>query len=199
MTQVSTAEQLNLPAPIDSRELRHTFGTFATGVTVVTTRTPDGVPHGATVNAFTAVSLEPPLAQVTLTRSSKAAQYLDGAPFAINILSAAQQDVALHFAGKPMQGAPEWVLDGGVPVLCGNAGTLECCPWNVYDGGDHIIVIGEVVSLEYDRTAEPLVFYGGKFRAMGELIDGAPWNLSGDGPDSGWFAGSRSFKALYSR
>lgn len=199
MTQVSTAEQLNLPAAIDSRELRHTFGTFATGVTVVTTRTPDGVPHGATVNAFTAVSLEPALAQVTLTRSSKAAQYLDGAPFAINILSAAQQDVALHFAGKPMQGAPEWVLDGGVPVLCGNAGTLECRPWNVYDGGDHIIVIGEVVSLEYDLTAEPLVFYGGKFRAMGELIDGAPWNLSGDGPDSGWFAGSRSFKALYSR
>jgi flavin reductase (DIM6/NTAB) family NADH-FMN oxidoreductase RutF len=192
-------EQLSLTAPIDTRELRHTFGTFATGVTVVTTRTPDGVPHGATVNAFTAVSLEPPLAQVTLTRSSKAAQYLDGAPFAINILSAAQRDVALHFAGKPMDGGPDWALDGGVPVLCGNAGTLECRPWNVYDGGDHLIVIGEVVSLEYDRTAEPLVFYGGKFRAMGELIDGAPWNLCGDGPECGWFAGSRAFKALYTR
>jgi flavin reductase (DIM6/NTAB) family NADH-FMN oxidoreductase RutF len=97
-----------------------------------------------------------------------------------------------------MRGGPEWELDGGVPVLCGNVGTLECRPWNVYDGGDHIIVIGEVVSLEYDLAAEPLVFYGGKFRTMGELIDGAPWNLSGDGPESGWFAGSRVFKALYS-
>ena len=64
---------------IDTRELRHAFGTFATGVTVVTCRSDDGVPHGATVNAFTAVSLDPPLAQVTLTRTSRAARYLEGA------------------------------------------------------------------------------------------------------------------------
>ena len=65
---------------IEERELRHAFGTFATGVTVVTTRTDDGVPHGATVSAFTAVSLDPPLAQVTLTRSSRGARYLEAAP-----------------------------------------------------------------------------------------------------------------------
>ncbi|MFJ6310574.1 MULTISPECIES: flavin reductase family protein [Micrococcaceae] len=180
-------------APIDTRELRHAFGTFATGVTVVTTRSDDGVPHGATVNAFTAVSLDPPLAQVTLTRTSRAARYLEGAPFAINILSLEQMDVALHFAGKVMDEEPEWTVDGTVPVLTKNAATLECRPWNIYDGGDHIIVVGEVIAMEITRRP-PLLFYGGKFREIGRLVEGAPWDHSGDAPESGWFAGSSSFK-----
>jgi flavin reductase (DIM6/NTAB) family NADH-FMN oxidoreductase RutF len=181
---------------VDARELRHAFGTFATGVTVVTTRTDDGVPHGATVNAFTAVSLDPPLAQVTLTRTSRAARYLEGAPFAINILSLAQMDVALHFAGKVTDEEPDWTLDGNVPVLTGNAATLECRPWNIYDGGDHIIVVGEVIAMEITKR-EPLLFFGGKFRQIGRLVEGAPWDHSGDAPESGWFAGSSSFKSLH--
>jgi len=183
---------------IDTRELRHAFGVFATGVTVVTTRSEDGVPHGATVNAFTAVSLDPPLAQVTLTRKSRAARYLEGAPFAINILSLEQMDVALHFAGKVLDEGPEWRLDGNVPVLLKNAATLECRPWNIYDGGDHIIVVGEVISIETTKR-EPLLFFGGKFRQIGRLVEGAPWDHSGDAPESGWFAGARSFKPLNRR
>jgi flavin reductase (DIM6/NTAB) family NADH-FMN oxidoreductase RutF len=182
--------------PIDTRELRHTFGTFATGVTVVTCRSEDGVPHGATVNAFTAVSLDPPLAQVTLTRTSRAARYLEGAPFAINILSLEQMDVALHFAGKVLDEEPEWTLDGNVPVLLKNAATLECRPWNIYDGGDHIIVVGEVISMEITKR-EPLLFFGGKFRHIGRFVEGAPWDHSGDAPESGWFAGAKSFKPLH--
>jgi len=181
---------------IDARELRHVFGTFATGVTVVTTRTDDGVPHGATVNAFTAVSLDPPLAQVTLTRTSRAARYLEGAPFAINILSLEQLDVALHFAGKVMKEEPGWALDGNVPVLTKNAATLECRPWNIYDGGDHIIVVGEVIAMQITQR-EPLLFFGGKFRQIGRLVEGAPWDHSGDGPESGWFAGASSFKPFH--
>ncbi|MCB5293717.1 flavin reductase family protein [Arthrobacter sp. SO3] len=181
---------------IDTRELRHAFGTFATGVTVVTCRSDDGVPHGATVNAFTAVSLDPPLAQVTLTRTSRAARYLEGAAFAINILSLEQMDVALHFAGKVLDEEPEWTLDGNVPVLTRNAATLECRPWNVYDGGDHIIVVGEVIGMEITKR-EPLLFFGGKFRQIGRLVEGAPWDHSGDAPESGWFAGSSSFKPLH--
>ena len=181
---------------IDSRELRHAFGRFATGVTVVTTRGAEGEPHGATVNAFTAVSLDPPLAQVTLTRSSKAAKYLENSCFAINILSVDQMDTALHFAGKVMSEGPEWTLDGDVPILIGNAATLECKPWNVYDGGDHIIVVGEVVALDISQT-EPLLFFGGKFRHLGELVEGSPWSQSGDGLDGGWFAGATSFKSFH--
>ncbi|WP_029705062.1 flavin reductase family protein [Arthrobacter sp. TB 26] len=181
---------------IEKRELRHAFGTFATGVTVVTTRTEDGVPHGATVNAFAAVSLDPPLALVTLTRASRAARYLEGAPFAINILSLEQMDVALHFAGKVHDAEPEWTLDGSVPVLTGNAATLECRPWNIYDGGDHIVVVGEVIAMDITKL-EPLVFYGGEFHAMGHRVAGAQWDPSGDAPESGWFAGSSSFRPLH--
>jgi flavin reductase (DIM6/NTAB) family NADH-FMN oxidoreductase RutF len=182
---------------VDNLDLRHAFGRFATGVTVVTTRTADGVPHGATVNAFTAVSLDPPLAQVTLTRTSRAARYLEGTPFAINILSLEQMDVALHFGGKVLDDEPEWALAGNVPVLLKNAATLECRPWNIYDGGDHIIVVGEVIAMDItDR--QPLLFFDGKFREMGRLVEGAPWDHPGDAPGSGWFAGSSTFKRMHS-
>lgn len=182
---------------VDNFDLRHAFGRFATGVTVVTTRTADGVPHGATVNAFTAVSLDPPLAQVTLTRTSRAARYLEGTPFAINILSLEQMDVALHFCGKMLDDEPEWTLADNVPVLLKNAATLECRPWNIYDGGDHIIVVGEVIAMHItDR--QPLLFFGGNFREIGRLVEGAPWDRSGDAPESGWFAGSSTFKRMRS-
>lgn len=166
---------------IDPRDLRHAFGRFGTGVTVVTTRNDDGEAHGATVSAFTSVSLDPPLAQVTLMRESKLSSYVMGQPFAINIMSAAQQDACLHFAGKPMKGGPEWGASAtGVPVLAGNAATLECRPWAVYDGGDHLIVVGEVVALEIAPSA-PLLFFGGKFHHLGGLVGGAPWDFCGDG------------------
>jgi flavin reductase (DIM6/NTAB) family NADH-FMN oxidoreductase RutF len=180
---------------VDPRELRNTFGQFATGVTVVTCRSADGTPHGATVNAFTAVSLDPPLAQVTLTRSSKAAQYLEDAPFAINILSQGQLDVAWHFAGKALPEEPAWTLDGEVPVLLENKATLECRPWRIYDGGDHVIVIGEVHKLEITER-EPLLFFGGKFREIGPLSGPSPWHHSGDSLETGWFSGADAFKPL---
>jgi flavin reductase (DIM6/NTAB) family NADH-FMN oxidoreductase RutF len=181
--------------PIEPRELRNAFGTFATGVTVVTCRSEDGVPHGATVNAFTAVSLDPPLAQVTLTRTSRAARYLDGTPFAINILSQDQLDLAWHFAGKPLPHEPAWSLDGTIPVLLENKATLECKPWRIYDGGDHIIVIGEVQKLEVSDR-EPLLFFGGKFREIGRPAGSSHWHHGGDSLENGWFSGAESFKTL---
>lgn len=186
------------PLPqIDPRDLRHAFGKFATGVTVVTCRTPDGVPHGATVNAFTAVSLDPPLAQVTLIRGNKVSGYLQDSPFAINIMSAGQLDTCLNFAGKPMKGPVAWRADEqGIPVLEGNIATLECEPWATYDGGDHLIVIGRVVALHSDDTREPLSFFGGKFREIGDYVGGAPWAACGDSLASGWFEGSTDFNAF---
>ncbi|MDT7601733.1 MAG: hypothetical protein QOK26_3810, partial [Pseudonocardiales bacterium] len=92
---------------VDPRELRSCLGHFATGVTVITCDG-DGTPHGATVNAFSAVSLDPPLVLVSLDRKSKACKYLDGRPFTVNVLTEPQDDVALHFAGRPMSSGPEW-------------------------------------------------------------------------------------------
>jgi flavin reductase (DIM6/NTAB) family NADH-FMN oxidoreductase RutF len=174
---------------METRELRNAFGRFATGVTVVTCTNEEGDPHGATVNAFTAVSLEPALAQVTLGRTSKACQFLAGKPFAINVLAAHQLDVAWHFAGRPADQAPTWVDGPTAPLLEGAATTISCQPWRTYDGGDHLIVIGEVEQVEItDR--DPLLFHGGQFRYLSPDHDAAPgihWGGSVDCPTSGWF------------
>ena len=114
---------------MDARTLRDIFGQFASGVTVITCRNADGEPHGATVTAFTSVSLEPALCQVTLTRKSKACGFLSDAPFAVNILGADQVDTAMHFAGRPQVPGPVWADGPTAPLLCGAATTLSCTPW----------------------------------------------------------------------
>ena len=99
---------------IDPRELRRCLGHFATGVTVITCGVQDGAPHGATVNAFTAVSLEPPLVLVSLDRRSKLCSLLEAdRPFTVNVLEAAQKELALHFAGRPNQDVV-WDADSDV-------------------------------------------------------------------------------------
>ncbi|PXY22600.1 flavin reductase family protein [Prauserella muralis] len=173
---------------LDQRDLRDAFGRFATGVTVVTCRTDDGEPHGATVNAFTAVSLEPALCQVTLTRASKACRYLERAPFAVNVLAAGQQDLAWHFAGRPRTPGPRWLPGPTAPVLAGNAATLSCRPWRTYDGGDHVLVLGEVTHLDLTDD-DPLLFFAGRFRTLGAPGATDHWAASLDCPEAGWFAG----------
>jgi flavin reductase (DIM6/NTAB) family NADH-FMN oxidoreductase RutF len=183
--------------PMDPRDLRNAFGQFATGVTVVTCTNADGEPHGATVNAFTAVSLEPALAQVTLSRNAKACEYLDGQPFTINVLADDQLDVAWHFAGRPADQAPQWITGPTAPLLAGAATTISCRPWRTYDGGDHLIIIGEVEAVaQTDRL--PLLFHGGQFRYLSPRHDRAPglhWGGSLDCPTSGWFD-AESFRPL---
>ena len=180
---------------MDQRVLRNAFGTFATGVTVVTCTNNDGEPHGATVNAFTAVSLEPALAQVTLGRNSKACEYLKGRPFAINVLAADQLEVAWHFAGRPAAVPPQWADGPAAPLLEGAATTISCRPWRTYDGGDHVIVIGEVERVDItDR--DPLLFHGGKFRHLSPLETGVGWSSSLDCPDHGWFDATAVFTPL---
>lgn len=170
---------------VDASELGNAFGQFATGVTVVTTQGTDGSPCGAMVTAFAAVSLDPPLAQITLARTVKAAKYLEGSSFAINILSIDQLETAKHFAGQPSGSEPEWTHAGEAPELLGNAATLRCRPWDAYDGGDHIIVVGEVRSLTVNG-ADPLLFHEGKFCSIGDQIE--------NHLDNGWFPGVASFQ-----
>lgn len=180
---------------MDQRALRDAFGRFATGVTVVTCTTDDGQPHGATVNAFTAVSLEPALCQVTLARKARACAYLDGRPFTVNVLADDQLDVAWHFAGRAADVPPAW-LDGPTsPLLDGVAASISCRPWRTYDGGDHLIVIGEVVHVEVHER-DPLLFFGGQFRSMSPVETGVHWNGSLDCPDAGWFDSTATFTPL---
>ena len=144
-----------------TRELRDCLGHFATGVTVVTCEV-DGEKHGATVNSFTAVSLNPPLVLVSLDRRSKACQRLENRPFVVNVLKDDQSDVALHFAGIPAATLVAW---NGTKLRDALA-HIVCAPWRSYDGGDHVLYLGEVEEIEVHR-GEPLVFYRGAFREVG--------------------------------
>lgn len=144
-----------------TRELRDCLGHFATGVTVVTCEI-NGEKHGATVNSFTAVSLDPPLVLVSLDRRSKACQRLDNRPFVVNVLREDQSDIAVHFAGIPATSLVPW---NGTKLKDALA-HIVCVPWRSYDGGDHVLYLGEVKEIEVHQ-GEPLVFYRGAFREVG--------------------------------
>lgn len=155
---------------MDHRDLRDVFGCFATGVTIITCYQPDDMtPHGATVTGFTPISLDPPLCQVSLTRTSKASDYLRDRPFAINVLGEDQLGIAMHFAGKPQEVEPVFVNDDLVPVLPDAAATIICEPYSVTDGGDHLLYLGRIVEADVrDRT--PLLFHRSEFRKLGHAV-----------------------------
>ncbi|RSN62631.1 flavin reductase [Amycolatopsis sp. WAC 04182] len=154
--------------------LRDCLGQFATGVTVVTVRH-EGAVHGATVNAFASISLAPPLVMVSLDRRSRLCGRLAGAAFEINILSSWQQGIARHFAGKGTDPAAEirWDALPHSLRLAGCAAYLTCAPWASYDGGDHVLYLGEVRNFEI-RGGPPLVFHRGNFHELRQTAALAP-------------------------
>ncbi|MGW1076000.1 flavin reductase family protein [Streptomyces sp. NPDC002537] len=151
----------------DARRLRACLGHFATGVAVVTCEG-DGAPHGATVNAFTAVSLDPPLVLVSLHRDSKAGRHLKGRPFTVNVLREGQDGLALHFAGRAAAAVPRWVRPaaGLAPRLPDTLATIACSPWAEYDGGDHALFVGRVEEFDHRGDGRPLLFYRGGFQRL---------------------------------
>lgn len=171
---------------LQARELRDVFGLFATGVTVVTCFGAGG-PHGATVTAFCPISLEPPLCQVALARSARASDYLQDRAFAVNVLATHQVATALHFAGRPSATPPAWDELVGVPVLADALATIACTPWAQYDGGDHLIFLGEIVSASRRHDRAPLLFHGSAFRGLGEPVGHSAWLWSMDDSSNGWF------------
>lgn len=147
------------------------MGQFASGVTVVTVNHSENGPHGATVNSFTSVSLDPPLVLVSLDRRSKLCRMLEDRPFVINMLGASQREVALHFAGRPQEDVPiQWEDGVGGPRLAGSLAYISCSPWRRYDGGDHILFVGQVENFEF-RGGDPLVFFRGQFEKIEGFTD----------------------------
>jgi flavin reductase (DIM6/NTAB) family NADH-FMN oxidoreductase RutF len=158
----------------DSLTLRACLGNFATGVTIVTCDV-DGDTRGATVNSFTSVSLDPPLVLTCLAKQSRACAYLRDRSFTVNILSIGQQQLAMHFAGRE-QLEPEPAFEPGAVSsrIQGCVAYVSCQPWNVYDAGDHDLVIGEVVDIDVPMRTDldrPLLFYRGGFWHLGTAHD----------------------------
>ena len=152
--------------PIDSRQFRTALGSFATGVTIVTTRATDGSPIGLTANSFNSLSLEPPMVLWALAKSSKSLPAFASAEyFAVHILSVDQQRLADIFATRGADKFGDLDFDigpGRVPLLRGCSARFQCRTAHQYEGGDHTIFVGEVIGFDhFDRL--PLAFQGGAY------------------------------------
>ncbi len=154
----------------DPRTLRDALGCFASGVTIVSTRGADGVPVGLTANSFTSLSLDPPLLLVCIAHSSNSAPaLLEAEHFAVNVLQIGQQPASNRFASKAEDrfSSTAWSEgEGGVPILDGSLGSFECKRHAVHEGGDHFILIGEVVRATFEPRRDPLLFFRGKYRRL---------------------------------
>ena len=158
----------------DPALFRQVLGRFATGVTVITT-TRDGVNHGMTANAFSSVSLDPPLILVSIDKKAGMHEYMMNSDiFCVNILSESQRQWSDWWAGKaPKDGdqfadSPYTTKATGCPVLDDTLGYLDCKVWARYEGGDHTLVLGEVQEayVDTDPDAKPLLFFASKYHTL---------------------------------
>jgi len=175
----------HLSSTFTERELRDAFGEFATGVTVVTALRPDGTAVGVTANSFSSVSLEPPLLLWCLAAGSSSLHaFAPGAGFSVHVLSHEQRELAVHFARRAPEkfeageGARLAQLD---QALC----RFDCRVQALHEGGDHVIIIGEVLALRRG-PGHPLAFYAGHFGTFG-ADRGLPRIDVWDGANDGWF------------
>lgn len=156
-----------------SREFRDAVGMFATGVTVVTT---SGEEHGygMTANAFSSVSLDPPLVLVCVVAPSQGSRHIErNGCFAINILRAGREPFSRYFASRDRPRGQDAFSEvahrtgvSGCPLLDGALGFLDCRLHATHPAGDHQIFIGEVRELGFDPEGQPLVFHGGRYRKV---------------------------------
>jgi flavin reductase (DIM6/NTAB) family NADH-FMN oxidoreductase RutF len=161
---------------LTAEAFRQAMGRFATGVTVVTT-IDSGQPFGLTVNAFCSVSLDPLLVLVSLQQSSQTLTCIDKSGcFAVNVLAAHQQPLAVRFASRDRRDK----IFSDIPhhrgaqlrdiALFDEAlACVECRVADRYPGGDHVLLLGQVMAVEYSRQAEasaPLLFYCSAFQGV---------------------------------
>lgn len=160
-------------APLDERALRAALGGFATGVTIVTCRGPNGAPVGLTVNSFNTLSLEPPMVLWSLRLVSPSLAAFDAARhFAVNVLSEAQVELSRRFASTTVGKFEEGLWGegiNGVPVLAGCTATLECELTTQQSAGDHRLYLGRVV-VAASQAVPPLVFHAGRYHLLGEIL-----------------------------
>jgi flavin reductase (DIM6/NTAB) family NADH-FMN oxidoreductase RutF len=150
---------------VSEEKFRHVMGHFATGVTILASRDQGGEPVGLTVNAFTSVSLDPPLVLVCIHREAEAhASILQAGHFGLSFLNSEQADLALTFAmadpRERFEGLEPEEGPAGSPLLPGSMAWVECEVEETYAGGDHSVILGRVVACEAEG-GDPLLFFKG--------------------------------------
>jgi 3-hydroxy-9,10-secoandrosta-1,3,5(10)-triene-9,17-dione monooxygenase reductase component len=150
----------------DAGEFRKALGSFATGVTIITTRGADGAPVGLTANSFNSVSLNPPLVLWSLANTSMSLSAFRAAPYwAVHVLATDQEELSARFARRgesKFAGLDAETGIGEVPLLKGCSARFQCRTAFQYEGGDHVIFLGEVLTFDRNEAA-PLVFHGGRY------------------------------------
>jgi 3-hydroxy-9,10-secoandrosta-1,3,5(10)-triene-9,17-dione monooxygenase reductase component len=152
--------------PVDPAQLRKALGTFTTGVTIVTTHGEDGKDYGLTANSFNSVSMDPPMVLWSLGKKSSSLAVFSAADhFAVHVLAANQESISNRFAksgSDKFAGHTVGRGHGHVPLLDGCSARFECRVVHQYEGGDHIIFVGEVMNFD-SFSRPPLVFHGGNY------------------------------------
>ena len=163
---------------LTTSEFRKAMGRFATGVTIVTVDL-DGEVHGMTANAFASVSLDPMLVLVCVDHTTRTHAHLHAKKrFGINVLCENQRAISEYYASperthenaEAEAGARFDRTPHGTPMLHGTLAYLECRLHSAQDAGDHTIFIAEVEDVVV-REGEPLLFFRGKYRKVGEDVE----------------------------
>jgi len=157
-----------MATPIGADEFRAAMGSFATGITVVTTDDGKGQRVGVTVSAFASVSLDPPLCLVCIGKASPLVRAVrDAGVFAVNMLAAEQDEVSQRFAFGPGDRFAEtdWTPGTvtGCPVFAGTAASVECELKEALPGGDHDVLLGTVVWATVSSERHPLLYWRGRY------------------------------------
>ena len=165
MTSASRPAGLSPPS-FDERQFRDALAQFATGVTIVCARAPDGRYVGFTANSFNSVSLDPPLVLWSLARrSTSLAAFQAAERYSVNVLATSQLDLARRFSrphADRFATVPYRLGWSEAPLIEGCVAWLECRPHARHRTGDHDLFVGEVVTVER-ATGDPLVFHHGRF------------------------------------
>jgi len=152
----------------DSKEQRRIMGKFATGVTIASTKLGDQT-WGMTANAVTSLSLDPPLVLLAVVRESQSyAKFKDAGCFALNILSADQEEISTRFASsgpKDFADLDTREAQTGAPILTESLGWVDCKLVEILSGGDHDLFIGEILAGDAG-DGQPLLFYAGKYARL---------------------------------
>ena len=162
---------------VDGDAFREAFGRFVTGITVVTTRAADGIDHAMTANAVTSVSLDPFLVLVCVEKIARFRDaVLESGLWGISVLGESAIEAANWFAtrGRPLAGQMVGFAytrgeATGAALLADALSTVECRTIAVHDGGDHDIIVGEVLRVSVPRPDDrPLVYFRGKYHVLGD-------------------------------
>jgi Conserved protein/domain typically associated with flavoprotein oxygenases, DIM6/NTAB family len=151
--------------------LKKVMRIFPQGVTVVTTKKDNNF-YGITVSAFTSISLEPPLIMISISKNSKIHDILINSDFfAVNFLAEDQKIVSDIFAGRVQvadrfETVQYFLEKTGCPIIKGVRAFIECKRYKVYDGGDHSIILGEVINVKKLSDKNPLVYYNQQYTTI---------------------------------